>query len=150
MDLKVYPWKFLKERIKNDIWKCIIAKSEKRIVGYTICGTHEMSFAGAKRVEFDLPQKAGYIFRHFVHPTFRNLSIGKQLGYVAIRTLNECGALIAFSAVNSSNKIQLHNYKKLGGSLVGSVTFIKTSFFNKVFISKGIYKAGLKITRIYD
>lgn len=149
MDLKVYQWQFLKEKIENGTWKYIVAKSEKKIVGYAFYSTNEMSFAGTKTIEFDLPPHAGYIFRNFVHPKFRNLSVGKQLAGIQIRALNKCGAGIAFGAVNSTNKVQLHNYNKMGGTAVGSVTFIKTSFFDTAFISKSIYKTGLKLRRIY-
>lgn len=149
MDLKVYQWQFLKEKIENGTWKYIVAKSEKKIIGYAFYSTNEMSFTGTKTIEFDLPVHAGYIFRHFVYPKFRNLSVGKQLVGISTRALNKCGAGIAFGAVNSANKVQLHNYNKMGWTAIGSVTFIKTSFFDKVFISKSIYKTGLKLRRIY-
>jgi len=150
MDLRVYPWKYLKEKVENHLWKCVIAKSENRIVGYIFYSLSEMSFAGSKKIEFNLPHYAGYPFRLFVHPGFRNLQIGKQLEQEADERIKESkqdGVAIAFRATNSTNKIQLHNYEKLGGKFIGSVTFLQSRFFNTAIISRGIKRAGLTIKK---
>lgn len=150
MDLKVYPWNYLKNKIKNNLWECIAAKYENKFVGYIFYSITEMSFAGSKLVEFKLPENAGYPFRLFIHPDFRNLQIGKQLEQEAderIKKSKHNDIVIAFRATNSTNKIQLHNYKKLGGTCVGSVTFLKSRFFNTAIVSRGIKTAGLRIKK---
>ncbi len=151
MDLTEYPWEFLKKKIENGTWVCMIAKYEKTIVGYMFYSTNEMSFAGTKKIEFDLPPHTGYQLRCFVHPAYRNLAILKQLVQAAGSAMRtQHGIAIAFWAVNGTNKIQIHNCEKLGNRFVGSITFIKSKFFNKAFVSKGIHKAGLKIKGIYN
>jgi hypothetical protein len=131
-------------------WKCIVARSEKRIVGYAFYSIDEMSFAGSKSIEFYLPTNAAYDFREFVNPAFRKLSIHKELLDFRLKTLKQSRVNIAFCAVNSTNKPSIHNCKKTGGAVIGSATFVKTRFFNKVFISKSLYKAGLTIKKIYS
>lgn len=148
IDLNELPWEFLKEKIESNTWKIIAAKSEDKCVGYASYSTNEMSFAGSKRIEFELPPNTVYIFRDFVLLQFRNLSIGKHLGDFRMKKLKKDGVSIVFAVVNSTNKIQIHNYGKWGGFFIGSVTFMKTRFFNKVFISKNIIKTGLKVRRI--
>jgi ribosomal protein S18 acetylase RimI-like enzyme len=148
IDLNELPWEFLKEKIASNTWEIIAAKSEGKCVGYASYSTNEMSFSGTKRIEFELPPNTVYIFRDFVLPQLRNLSIGKHLGDFRMKKLKKDGVSVVFAVVNSTNKIQIHNYGKLGGFFIGSVTFVKTKFFNKIFISKSIMKAGLKVKRI--
>lgn len=149
MDLKVYQWEVLKEKIRSGSWKCIIAKSENKILGYMMHSTNDMSVVGSKTIEFEIPQNACYNFKLFVDPAYRNLSISKQLTVYTMEILNKVGTFTFFSAVNSTNKIHLTNNKKIGKTIIGSIIFFKSFFLNKVFISKRLKKAGLKIKRIY-
>lgn len=110
-----------------------------------------MTIAGSKKIEFSLPPYAAYSFRNFIIPKYRNLTIYKHLVHVEMKLLKKQGINIRIDAVDSNNKIALNIIKKQPWHIYfGSVNFILTKFFNKVFISKGIYNAGLKIKRIYE
>jgi len=151
MDLNGYSWSYLSEKIMSGVWQCIGAKNVDKIIGYIFFSTQEMSFAGTKTVEFILPPNAGYPFKLFVHPDYRNMGLGKQLEQAAdagIRSSRKSNHIIAYRATNSTNNIQIHNYKILGGVYIGSVTFIKTKIFDKVLISYKLRREGLKIKSI--
>lgn len=145
MDLKDYTWNFLREKIANNLWHCLFAKMDNRAIGYTFYTIHEMTFRGAKKVEFALPQGAAYLFRTFVHPMGRNKGIGKMLGTARLRVVKDKGSIEAYVAVNSTNEVSIHNSKKLGGRVIGSMVFVKTRFFNKAYRSPLLLSSGLKL-----
>ncbi|MEI6610365.1 MAG: hypothetical protein WCO53_11560 [Deltaproteobacteria bacterium] len=148
-DLKSYPWEFLEEKIVTGRWHCICAKHKEEIIGYALYSTAEMSFAGTKSIVFDLPTNAAYIFKAFVYPTFRNLSIHKAIADFTFKTVHEMGFDLALFSINSTNNISIHNNVKLGSAIAGSAVFIKTRFFNKVFISGRLDKMGVRIRKIF-
>jgi hypothetical protein len=145
MDVKVYPQKFLKVKMETGAWKCIVAKYSGKIVGYAFYSTKEMSFSGSKNLKFKLPENCVYIFRNFVHLSFRNLSIHKKIEDTWLKIFQNNGIKYAYAAVNSTNEISINNFKKTGGEIIGSVYFFKTSIFNKAFLSSSINKRNLKI-----
>jgi len=148
MDLKVYSWEHLKKKVEDGTWKCIIARYNNQIVAYAFYSNIEMIFAGSTKIEFKLPEYSGYGFREFVRPKYRNKNIHKAINTFRSRLAAKNGGHKVFVAINHTNNIAIHNQKKLGSRLVGSVTFIKTRFFHKVFLSKSIYKTGLRIKKI--
>ena len=151
MDLKVFSWDYLRKKIETGTWKCLVAKYEDKVIGYTFYSKDELPIWGTKKIEFALPPDAAYGFRSFVLSEYRNLSIAKQLHHVKMEILKKQEIKIKFAGADSTNKAMRNIIEKQQeGICIGSVTFMLTKFFNKVFISKGIYNAGLTIKRIYE
>jgi ribosomal protein S18 acetylase RimI-like enzyme len=144
MDLKVYQWEYLKKKVESGIWKCIAVKYNNEIVGYGFYSNSEMIFKGTKKIAFELPKNSVYLFRFFVHTNYRNKSIGKNLSKFGSNIIQSNGASYGFSAIQSSNKIQIRNVEKLGRIKIGTVIFIKTKISNWAFVSIGIRKNRLK------
>ncbi|GAH01323.1 unnamed protein product, partial [marine sediment metagenome] len=145
MDLKVYQWEFLKEKLTSGTWKCTVVKYGGKLIAYGFYSIKEMALVGTKKVSFDLPTQSVYFFRLFVHPDFRKLYVSKSLYNFRINEVRCIGNSLIFCAVNSTNQIQIHNLEKIGWKLVGSIIFLKTKISNTVFISRKISKFGLKL-----
>lgn len=143
-DLSLHPLEFLKEKRGTGSWKFLVAKSDGEIAAHACYSFNEMKIVGSREIEFELPPDTAYVFRMFVHPKFRGLQIHRQLENFRLKEVNKSGAASAFTAVNSTNVFSLDSCLKMGATVVGSVTFVKTRFFNKVFVSKSLYKTGLK------
>ena len=60
------------------------------------------------------------------------------------QTMQDLGANSGVIAIQSSNKVQIHNAEKLGWRKIGAVIFITTKIFNYAFVSIGIRKSWLK------
>jgi GNAT superfamily N-acetyltransferase len=144
-DLKVYPWDFLREKVKSGLWKCVLAKIGEDVAGYTFYTPYNTEFVGSKKVEFILPPRSSYLFRTFVNPKFRNMGIGKLVGRERIRQVRERGDVQAYVAVNSTNSISLHNNTKLGAEIIGSINFFKAKFFNIALCSPRLAYSGLRL-----
>ncbi len=147
MDLDGYPWETLEDKLSSRAWHLLTAEHEGRCVGYIFYSTREMSVTGSKKVDFVMPEHAGYPFKLFVDPSYRGLCIGKYLEQAVNSGLLSDNCAVAFRATNSTNGIQLHNYAKLSGAFVGSLSFVRTRVFNTVIISEGIRRAGLHIKK---
>jgi ribosomal protein S18 acetylase RimI-like enzyme len=149
-DLNVYSLQYLYERIQSGAWECMAAKKGSEILGYVFRSAVEMYFKGSTRVNFLLPSSSIYVFRHFVLRPFRNMSIGKALTHAVLLRARNALCQSAFSAVDSHNSVQIHNYEKMGGENVGSVRFLKTFFSNLTIFSPGLFKNGLKLRSVQD
>ena len=149
MDLKVYPWKFLEQRIRNGTWIGFVAEHMGEIIGYTFVSTEEMSVGGTKTLEFLLPPRSVYLTRGFIHPKYRNMSVGKQLESYRFDVLKASGIERAFGAVRAANAPEIHNCLKLNGVIAGTVTFFSTRLNNTAIVSRGVRKTGLKIKRVH-
>lgn len=148
MDLRVYPWEFLKDKTQSNTWKCVVAASQSKKVGYLFYSTKEMSFSGTKTVHFDLPPRSAYNFRIYVHPAYRKLSIQKALIDFTWNLQRSADITTTFACVNSTNRPSISNFLRTGGTVIGSVIFLKTAFFNKVIVSRSLFKTPLNFAGI--
>lgn len=144
MDLDSYPWEILEHKLAGKTWHLLAAQAQGKFAGYIFYSKSEMSVVGSKKVDFVLPEYAGYPFKLFVHPSHRGLCIGKYLEQLVNTRLLTDQYTVAFRATNSTNAVQLHNYAKIGGMFVGSLSFYRSRIFNTVLISGGLKRAGLR------
>lgn len=149
MDLKSYSWETLEDKLESKTWNLLAAQVERKLVGYIFYSTREMSVVGSKKVDFVLPEYAGYTFKLFVVPSHRGLCIGKYLEQSVNTGLLSNNYTVAFRATNSTNKVQLHNNARIGCEFVGSLSFYRSRIFNTVHISGGVKKAGLSTKKTH-
>ena len=145
MDLKVYAWEQLREKLEGGSWRVTLARRDGRAVGYALYSTTEMHITGTRTLAFDLPRGNAYGFRHFVRPDCRNSGVGKGLIVYQLAALKGQGLSALYLAVNHDNRVQIGNLRQLGADRVGDVTFIRSRFFHKVILSRGLQAWGLNV-----
>ena len=143
-DLMDYPLSMLRQKFSHGLWHGLLAKADNEVVGYAFFTKHEIIFGGSKLVALNLPRQSVYLFRTFVHPSARNMGIGKALVGMRLKLCGQQGLTEAYAAVNNTNMVSIKNCKTLGGKIIGSVFFLKTRFFNWVICSPGLLISGLK------
>lgn len=145
MDLDQYDWNYLKNKSETKEWLNIIVKKKNNILGYSFYSTRTMWVTGTKIINFKLPPLSAYFFKLFVSPAARNMSIGKYLTNYRLHMLKQAGVTDVYSAVNSTNHIQIHNSEKVGWKRIGSIHFLKTKLFNRYWISRNVHRSKLEL-----
>ncbi|MBN1472516.1 MAG: GNAT family N-acetyltransferase [Syntrophaceae bacterium] len=150
MKLGYHDFKSLLKKIEENTWHCVISKTDGQITGYGFFSTVEMNFHLSKKISFILPPSTGYFFNLFVHPDFRNRSLGKYLTAAIMEIIQEMGYQITLTAVDKNNKVQIRNVQKMGGEFLGSIVLLKVRSFYKIMISKKLKKVNIEFNGIFD
>ena len=149
-DLTSVDWNSWKEKISSGIWKGFLVKDGKYIVAQAFYSTDNIFFGGTKWVELNLPENAAYGFKLFARPDYRGKKLGQAVTSFRLNSAKKNGIKKYYTIIFARNKISRHNEEKIGGYLAGSIIFFKCRFFNKVFITPGIYKEGISVKTIKD
>ena len=149
-DLTSIEWDIWKEKISKGLWKGFICKDGDAIVAQAFYSIEDIFFGGTKGVVLNLPPQCSYGFKLYTRPDYRGRKLGQAITSFRLNYAKKDGIKKYFTIIFSDNKVSRHNEEKIGGYLVGSVMFLSCRFFNKVFLTPGILRAGLRIKRISD
>lgn len=139
--IKLDLWK---EKISNGLWKGFLIKDGDSIVAQAFYSIEDIFFGGTKWVTLDMPPNSAYGFKLFARPDYRGRKLGQAVTSFRLNCAKKDGIKKYYTIIFADNKISRHNEEKIGGFLVGSIIFLKCRFFNKVFLTPGIYMDGLR------
>ena len=143
--IKLDLWK---EKISNGLWKGFLIKDGDSIVAQAFYSTEDIFFGGTKWVTLHMPPNSAYGFKLFARSDYRGRKLGQAVTSFRLNSAKKDGIKKYYTIIFADNKISIHNEEKIGGFLVGSIIFLKCRFFNKVFLTPGIYFDGLRVKEI--
>ncbi len=149
-DITSIPWEKWKEKVANGVWHGFLVKDGEAIVAQAFSSTEDIFFGGTKWVVLKMPENSAYGFKLFARPDYRGKKLGQAVTSFRLNYAKECGIKKYYTVIFADNKISRHNEEKIGGYLAGSILFVKCRLFNKVFISRGIKKEGIRVKKISD
>ncbi len=149
-DLTSIPLERWKEKIANGLWKGFLIKDGESVVAQAFYSTEDIFFGGTKWVTLRMPEKSAYGFKLFARPDYRGRKLGQAVTSFRLNYAKKEGIKKYYTIIYADNKISRHNEEKIGGYLAGSVVFLKCRFFNKAFLSPGVYKEGVRVKQITD
>lgn len=149
-DLASIEWKLCKEKISRGLWKGFICKNGDEIVAQAFYSTEDIFFGGTKWVVLKLPLNSAYGFKLFTRSDYRGKKLGQAITSFRLNHAKKEGLEKFFTVIYSNNAVSRHNEEKIGGFLVGSIIFLSCRYFNRVILSPGVIKAGLRLKSISD
>jgi len=149
-DLTSIKLKLWQEKISNGLWKGFLIKDGVSTVAQAFYSEEDIFFGGTKWVTLNMPPNSAYGFKLYTRPDYRGRKLGQAVTSFRLNCAKKDGIKKYYTIIFADNKISRHNEEKIGGYLVGSAIFLKCRFFNKVFLSPGIYWEGIKVKEISD
>lgn len=149
-DITSIPLKVWKEKILKGLWKGFILLDGNAIVAQAFYSVEDVFVGGTKRVLLNLPLDSAYGFKLFTRPDYRGKKLGQAITSFRLNNAKKEGIKKFYTIIYADNVVSRHNEEKIGGYLVGSIIFLKCRFFNKVFFTPGIGRAGFTVKEIRD
>lgn len=143
-------WNIWEEKISKGLWKGFICKDGDALVAQAFHSMEDIFFGGTKWVVLNLPPDSAYGFKFYTRPDYRGKKLGQAITSFRLNNAQKEGIKNFYTIILHDNKVARHNEEKIGGYPIGSVIFLKCRFFNKVFLTPGLLRAGFRIKKITD